>query len=381
MERTADPRRRDIWDAPDDSLIQPGSEGELIISHLRATVAIIAWGAALFAAYRDPFSETVRVYQLFTTVAAAACLGLHLAVKRVSYGWWLGFISSTVDVTLVSGGLLALMLSGVPGEALNSSALFAVYFFALAATTIRLDHRACFVAGMTAAGEYLLIVVFAGIRYGWAVSFLHLDAQLARMALLIGMAVLGVIVNRRMQAPHVLSANDSLTAVLNRRSFEERWESELARARRYGRPISVAVLDIDYFKQFNDRHGHAAGDAALVAVARALKSRVRATDFVGRMGGEEFAVALPETNSSAALALAEGLRHAVAEAPVIIPGSRVPANVTISVGTAGWPDHGEEITRLLDRADDRMYEAKLDGRNRVKGPSAPSNPLGTPIPY
>lgn len=381
MDWTADPRRRDIWAAPDDSLIQPGSEGELIISRLRATIAIIAWGVALVAAYRDPFSNTVRVYQLFTTLAAAASLGLHLAVNRVAYGWWLGFLASAIDVTLVSGGLLALMLSGVPAEALNSSALFVVYFFALAATTIRLDHRACFVAGMTAAIEYMLIVVFAGFHYGWAVPFLNLDAQLARMALLIGMAVLGVIVNRRMQAPYVLSANDSLTAVLNRRSFEERWESELARARRYGRPISVAVLDIDYFKQFNDRHGHAAGDATLAAVARVLKGRIRATDFVGRMGGEEFAVALPETSASAAMALAEGLRHAVAEAPVIIPGNRVPANVTVSVGVASWPDYGGEITRLLDRGDDRMYEAKRDGRNRVKGPSAPSTPLGTPIPY
>lgn len=372
---------RGIWDSPDESLLQPGGEGELIISRFRSILSVVGWGIALWAAYRNPLSDTIRIYQMFATVAAATSLTLHLVVNRVHFGWWLGFVSSITDVTLISGGLLALLVSGHPDHALNSSVLFIIYFFALAATTVRLDHRACLAAGLAATVQYLLIVGVAGVRYGWAAEALQLEAQAIRVALLIGMAVMGVVVNRRMQRPHVLSANDSLTGVLNRRSFEERWQSELARARRYGRPISVAVLDIDYFKQFNDRHGHAAGDAALAAVARSLRSRVRATDFVGRMGGEEFAVALPETGSSAALALAEALRKAVAETPVVMPGGRVPSSVTISVGIASWPDNGEEISRLLDRADDRMYEAKLGGRNRVKGPSAQSSPLGMPIPY
>ena len=380
MNQTAE-ARRGAWAPPDDSLLQPGGEGELIISRFRAIICVIGWAVALLNAYQNPVSDVARIYQLFSTFAAASCLTLHLVVNRVQFGWWLGFVTSASDVTLVSAGIAALALGGFPEMAIGGTVLYSLYFFALAATTIRLDHRACLLAGLLAAAEYLLIVGYAGFQLGWTSPSVDIEGQLLRAVLVLGMAVLGVIVNHRMQAPHVLSANDSLTNVLNRRSFEERWESELARARRYGRPISVAVLDIDYFKQFNDRHGHAAGDAALEAVARALRSRVRATDFVGRMGGEEFAVALPETSSSAAMALAEGLRHVVAESLVMIPGSRVPANVTISVGIASWPDHGEEITRLLDRADDRMYEAKLDGRNRVKGPSMPSSPLGVPIPY
>jgi len=380
MDLTAE-TRHGIWDPPDESLLQPGGEGELIISRFRSILTVAGWGIALWAAYRNPFSESARIYQLFATVAAASSLTLHLVVNRIHFGWWLGFLTSITDVTLISGGILALVLAGYADHALNGSVLYPVYFFALAATMIRLDHRACLAAGLAAAFEYLAILGVAGLQYGWSGPHLDPEGQAVRLVLLGGMAALGVVVNRRMQAPHVLSANDSLTGVLNRRSFEERWDSELARARRYGRPISIAVLDIDYFKQFNDRHGHAAGDAALVAVARALRGRVRATDFVGRMGGEEFAVALPETGTSAALALAEGLRKAVSETPVVIPGSRVPASVTISVGIASWPDHGEEITRLLDRADDRMYEAKLDGRDRVKGPSASASPLGTPIPY
>lgn len=380
MDQTAE-IRRGIWAPPDESLLQPGGEGELIVSRFRSIVSVIGWCLAMFIAYRNPFSEVARIYQVFATVAAATSLTLHLVVNRIHFGWWLGFVSSATDVTLISGGLAALLLGGFSEQALGTSVLFVLYFFALAATTLRLDHRACLVAGAAAASQYLVLIAWAGLQFGWSAPVLQLETQAARVALLVGMAVLGVIVNRRMQAPHILSANDSLTGVLNRRAFEERWESELARARRYGRPISIAVLDIDYFKQFNDRHGHAAGDVALNCVARAIRSRVRATDFVGRLGGEEFAVALPETGSTAAHEVAEGLRKVVAEKHVIVPGSRVPAGVTISIGIASWPDHGEEITRLLERADDRMYEAKRDGRNGVKGPTSPSTPLGMPIPY
>lgn len=380
MDQTAE-IRRGIWDPPDESLLQPGGEGELIVSRFRSILAVLGWCLAMFLAYRHPQSDLVRTYHVFATVAAALGLTLHLVVNRVHFGWWLGFVSSVFDVTLVSGGLAALLLGGFANHALGGSALFVCYFYALAATTMRLDHRACLVAGIVAAAQYLFLVGWAGLQSGWGMPILQFEEQGARIALLIGMTVLGVVVCRRMQAPHILSANDSLTGVLNRRAFEERWESELARARRYGRPISIAVLDIDYFKQFNDRYGHAAGDSALSAVARVLRGRVRATDFVGRLGGEEFAVALPETGPVAALEVAEGLRSAVADRTLVIPGNRVPANVTISLGVASWPDHGEEITRLLDRADDRMYEAKLDGRNGVKGPTSPSGPLGMPIPY
>ena len=118
-----------------------------------------------------------------------------------------------------------------------------------------------------------------------------------------------------------------------------------------------------------DRYGHAAGDVALRSVARVIRNRIRAGDFVARLGGEEFVIALPETSSVNAVELAESVRRAVAENPITIPGSRTPVGVTISVGVASWPEHGEEVSRLLERADDRLYEAKLAGRDQVKGPT------------
>ncbi|MFW6085025.1 MAG: diguanylate cyclase [Gemmatimonadota bacterium] len=373
--------RHEFWDLPDASLLQPGGEGELVVSRYRSILAVVGWTIAMLVAYQSPASEIGRTYHLIASIAAPVLLALHLGVNRAHYSWWLGFLTSLVEVTLISGSLLVLVLAGYPAHALHASPLFVVYFFSLAATTVRLDHRAGLVAGLAAAVQYVLIVAVAGLATGWSLSFTAMVDQGVRTGLLLAMTGLAVLVTRRMQVPHVLSANDSLTGVLNRRAFGERWEAELSRARRYGRPISVAVLDIDYFKQFNDHHGHAAGDVALKTVARALRGRVRSTDFVGRLGGEEFAVALPETSPKDAMVLAEALRDLVGDTPMHIPGNRVPANVTISVGIASWPDHGEEITRLLDRADDRMYEAKLAGRNRVKGPSERSNPLGTPIPF
>jgi diguanylate cyclase (GGDEF)-like protein len=372
---------RSFWQPPAASLLQAGGDGELVIARIRSVLTIAGMGVSLLAAWRNPMSVDVRIYQQFFTLAVSVSLVLHLVVRRADYGWWLGFTTSIVDVTLISAGLTALLVAGTPASALNSTLLFPAYFYALAATTVRLDHRACLVAGLVASLQYLLIVAYGAFTYGLDAPFVEPETQVVRIGLLLGMAAIGVIVNRRMQIPHVLSANDSLTGLLNRHAFDDRWNSEVARARRYGRPISIAVLDIDYFKQFNDRHGHGGGDTALELVASTLRSRVRATDFVGRMGGEEFVVALPETGSSAAVALVEGLRKAVAETMVVMPGNRAPASVTISAGVASWPEHGEEITRLMERADDRMYEAKLDGRNRVKGPVLQSSPLGVPIPF
>jgi two-component system cell cycle response regulator len=370
-----------FWRAPDPTLLPPAAEAELIISRLRSMIVILGLGVALAAALRNPMNVDLRIYQAVLTLAVGFSLVLHLLVRHVVYDWWVGFVAGLADVSLVSVGLTVFLVVGSPDLALNSTVLFPAYFYALSVTTVRLDHRACLVAGLAASFQYLLIVGYAALKYGLGASFVHAEVQLVRIALLIGMSILGVMVNQRMQRPFVLSANDPLTGLLNRRAFMERWESELVRARRYGRDISIAVLDVDYFKQFNDRYGHAGGDAALELVAHSLRGRVRETDFVGRMGGEEFMVAFPETNAAAAQACAEGLREAIASASLVIPGCRAPASLTVSIGIASWPEHGEEISRLIERADDRMYQAKLNGKNQVKGPTETRQSLGAAIPF
>ncbi len=159
------------------------------------------------------------------------------------------------------------------------------------------------------------------------------------------------------------ATTDGLTGVPNRRHFMAQAEVEWERCHRHVRALSVLMLDIDHFKNVNDIHGHDVGDAVLKHVAALLGDRVRASDILGRLGGEEFAVLLPETHPADAARLAERLRAAVAGAPC--PDAAEPLSVTVSIGLAGTPAPGEAFDVMLKQADEALYAAKEGGRNRV----------------
>ncbi len=162
---------------------------------------------------------------------------------------------------------------------------------------------------------------------------------------------------------------DALTEIPNRGSFEETLEKEWKRATRNQSPLSVAMLDIDFFKQFNDLYGHLAGDEALQKVAGALqKTLQRPADLAARYGGEEFVLLLPETSGESALIVSERVRTEVHDLNIPHSRSRVANYLTVSIGVAsmpGYSDTGPET--LLDKADKNMYQAKEAGRNRVVG--------------
>lgn len=164
---------------------------------------------------------------------------------------------------------------------------------------------------------------------------------------------------------HDLSIRDPLTGLFNRRYMEETLEREIARASRQSSQVAVVHLDIDHFKACNDRFGHGAGDAVLVAVARALETGFRSSDVVCRFGGEEFTVILPECGNEDAIAHADQLRERIAELRVGHAGSPLPAP-TVSCGVAVFPDHASTAEKLLRHADAALYAAKRLGRNRVE---------------
>jgi two-component system cell cycle response regulator len=153
-----------------------------------------------------------------------------------------------------------------------------------------------------------------------------------------------------------LLREDALTGLSNRRAILTQLAGMVSAARRHGHPLSVAILDLDHFKRINDTHGHAAGDKVLVTAAHALGAHLRAEDQLGRLGGEEFLVLLPDTDGMAARHVAEKLRAEVAAAPTEV-------RVTVSIGVATWD--GEAPEDLLHRADEALYAAKQAGRDRV----------------
>ena len=165
-----------------------------------------------------------------------------------------------------------------------------------------------------------------------------------------------------------LSLIDPLTQIPNRRRMDENLENEWKKALRSGKPLSILMIDIDYFKGYNDHYGHGAGDECLCRVAEALSNGVsRSGDMVARYGGEEFAVILPETDLQSALLIAERLRQLVLGLNLPHAASRLEMRVTVSIGCATM-DSATGITKaaeLLHKADSMLYQAKKMGRNQV----------------
>ena len=157
-----------------------------------------------------------------------------------------------------------------------------------------------------------------------------------------------------------VAEHDYLTGLLNRRKLSDLLQTEVARCRRYGSDLAIILLDIDFFKQTNDRLGHAAGDRLLVAVAKLLKETGRSCDVVGRWGGEEFLVICPETTLGGATVLAEKLRSSIDRVRFAEAGHK-----TASFGVAGFLPQ-DTVQTLIYRADQAMYAAKQSGRNRVE---------------
>lgn len=160
-----------------------------------------------------------------------------------------------------------------------------------------------------------------------------------------------------------LATHDALTELYNRRHFIELVDKEIARAHRHGRPLVMCIIDVDLFKPVNDRFGHVAGDGVLRQLAGVVRGYVRGEDIAARIGGEEFAVLLPESDLASARVFAERLREAVAASEFVLGGES--RQITISVGIAGLNPQRAERGPLMEAADAALYRAKEAGRNRV----------------
>lgn len=275
---------------------------------------------------------------------------------------WLGFplwiafpvfLGSLISISLYQGP------RGTAGAALSFGA-GALTVIALHGFTFAPDTRLLTSAlAMSSLGIYLLLVAEAARQRGLKLRHAREALREKEQALQRQLQA-----NQSLQQQLLEQANrDALTGLFNRRYLDATILRELARSQRESQPLSLLIMDIDHFKQVNDRHGHQAGDEVLRQVAQALAAGARQSDVVCRYGGEEYLVLLPNVTCHTAQVRAEAYRAAVQALP--IPFGPEILHVTISIGVATFPQHGQTAQALIQQADAALYQAKQLGRNRV----------------
>lgn len=374
---------RSLLTNDDPIMSHAGQAGELVVARIRLYLSVALLVIPLSGALVQPWGDRHMVGLGILAASAGIALGVLHAVRRGLIERYIGVASTVLDVTLVTAALVTFLAVGQPNAAVNSRLLFDCYFIAIAATCLRYDVRLCVLAGALAIVQYLGIAIYADINwdvYGAVYrpteyGLFDWPGQLARLVLLGIAAVLAATVVTRGKALRRLSSMDRMTGVYNRGYFDERLSAEMSRARRQSEPLALVMIDVDHFKRFNDNYGHAAGDAGLRALTNLIRHSLRRSDLVARYGGEEFVIVLPVTTATQAFDKLEAIREAVAQLPIRLPKQQTTALLTMSAGIAVFPDDGVTADELLDCADDRLFQAKQAGRNRVVGP-----PSGRPDP-
>ncbi len=380
-----------FWRVTDPALRDAGIKGERIIAKYRLGACLLLFTLPLRAVISHPELRQNWVGLAISSAGVLAGIIFMILTQRDVVRPWIGFAASLLDVTFVSTGLAAFIALGVPQIAVNSRVIFEVYFLCLAVTCLRYDRRICIVTGLTIMVQYALIVWWASTTLdtspAWAdgtYGQFDVQDQVARLVLLGIATIVSLTIVLRVQQLRVLSVRDRLTGLMIRGYFDERLGEAFERAQRTGDSLAVAMIDLDYFKSFNDRFGHAVGDLVLASVSRAIKRLVRSEDVVGRYGGEELIVMLPGLDRAKATERMERIRRAISQVRVELdshpavqssPQSDLFSEevtdfgrtvLTASIGVASWPeDKAETVEALVYRADSRLLSAKSTGRNRV----------------
>lgn len=366
---------RDFWQrlrAPPDALmLEVGAGGELLVAKLRAVLSfslLLLPLASIAADEYTPIEGLAGVIGVILTVLAAQLM-LMLARQKRRFRW-LPWATTSYDITLTSL-VLGLLSIGSFAGALNSMVVWAFYLIAIGMTALRNDGRLTLYAGALAMLQYgaLALLLFAlattpdqlaSADYGTA----RMSNVIQRLLLLAVTTAMMAAVVYRMQRLVELSGTDGLTGLPNRTLLTYRFPALADAASEAGLSLSVALIDLDYFRRINDELGHTAGDNALRHVVDVLRSGLEEKDWLVRLGGEEFALVLRQPVGRAWERL-ESLRRSVAATPFVHELGESPIRMTFSGGISSWPQDGTELAQLLRRADLRLRQAKMAGRNRV----------------
>ena len=328
------------------------------------SVALLVCGLLAHGLLRSPGKAAGRVGLVVQCAMCVAYLAFGVAASILDVG--VGNGAATLLVICMGVAILSLM------RPLVSLPMFATTFglFWVLVDTSHLNAA-------TAAGVQIQAIISVLMAQLISVMMWH---QYTRTALLERDLVLSneALLRKQQQLEH-LAGRDTLTGLYNRRKFMELAEQELGRAARIPCEVCVVMVDLDFFKQINDQHGHPVGDQVLQRTASRLATSVRTTDLVARMGGEEFIVLLPDTSAAGALVLAEKLRLALRDTPLELDHQAV--SITASFGVSGvGPQQRVSIDALYSAADRALYQAKKRGRDRVEWMDADSDSAKEPLP-
>jgi diguanylate cyclase len=305
-------------------------------------------------------------------------LALGLVFSRRAPGpeamvrWERAFVGSLAAVTLAwgLGGWLVMPADSPVHQAI-------VYFFLMgvAGGAVATYSAHAVAAGLAICALMLPATIGFALQEALELRLMAAGGALYIVAALRSMRGFGFFLRRTLQLSYELQQayarvreqahTDELTGLANRRAFVEIGTAATDQARRYHRPLALLMMDIDHFKRINDTFGHALGDAALRAAAGTLRQAARRADTAGRLGGEEFALLMPETTLEQAEVVAERIRRDVAA--VTVPHGNTPIRFTCSIGVAQQTPTANDLDGLLRAADEALYQAKAEGRNRVVG--------------
>lgn len=360
-----------LFARPDEILLEVGADGELLVARMRVFIAALLLLLPLVNAVGGG-----RVQETLIGLAGAlfinvfAQVWLQLARRRRRYRW-LSFATAAFDVSTTTAVLAMLATYQLPA-ALNSMIIWCCYLLAILLTALRADGRTTVFAGVLALLQYgaLNAVIFALVTspeqlissdYGAVTA----SGQVQRMVLLVIVTLITAAVVYRTQQLVELSGTDGLTRLPNRSWLLHRMPRLLEVAEEDGGSLSLALIDLDHFRRINDEAGHHAGDRAIRHVVDVVRSMTEPGEWLLRLGSEEFALIMPQPVGTA-WERVDSIRRLLAQHPFDPErGNMESLRITFSAGIASCPNDGNDLSRLLSRADQRLKMAKREGRNRV----------------
>lgn len=325
------------------------------------TVAVIEWLllilVLLYHAVLVPDKENSAALSMAMLFFAASVLGFHYINFYRSATYWKLAIETWVTIAFITW---VVMYTGR-----LDSPLLNLYLLVVITSTLTLGKLA------TLLQMILIVSCYAWLGYkgraytmGFSVFATTLTAQVAPLLLVAYITTMvSADIRRALTQVKLLSETDELTGILNKRAIDIMSERIFKQAARYGRPLSLLMIDSDSLKTTNDTYGHEAGNRLLKLTVQCIQSQLREADTVGRYGGDEFVVLLPETPGSGAAGVAARIRQSIEATPLSIREKTV--QITVSIGVSSYPEHGNDFETVMKKADQALYASKRKGKNQV----------------